>query len=623
MTQKIRLFRTFLSHSFFFFFTIGLTLYSSVALGATIYVPDDYETIQAGMDAAVPGDTVMVRDGTYLLSNALDFKGKAITVTSEHGPASCFLDGQSTTRVVYFHTSEGSNSVLSGFTIQNGQATSGGAGIHCDASSPSIINCAIIRNNVYTTKWWGSAFGAGIYCKASSAKIINCTISSNSVIPNGCNYSYGGGIYINGGSPIIIGCNISGNTAISASDCAGNSYGGGVYSESSSPSFANCTINNNSVSSGYDSYGGGVYFTGSTPSFVNCIINGNTADLGAGIYFFNSGNFASFTNCTIVRNTAQKDGGGMYCDNTSPQIINSILWQDSPTEIFTSSENSNPTITYSDVLGGYSGTGNIDTDPLFVGIATQDFHLKPASSCINTGNNAAPELPSKDYDGNPRIIDGTVDMGAYEAAKIKINAFVADPIAGAPPLKVTFACDATAGNGSIVQYEWDFGDGSDRTTTEHTTTYTYAAVGTYEASVTVTDSSGQKITSRKGQIQVSNGPDITGKIQEYNFHNSGNDVHMQFLVSNVGNKPSGQFIVRFFFSNDGAKPITPAFKQIILKYGLSEGASQLISIDETFTESIYGKHILIYTDATRKVAEANELNNNTDIVIQEIKKRWP
>ena len=153
-----------------------LSLWGS-AFAADIYIPDDYPTIQEGIDAATTGSKVIVRDGTYLLTAALDFKGKAITLKSEKGNENCILDGQQQTRVVYFHSGETSKSVLSGFKIRNGQADKGG-GILCDSSSPTISNCKIMANKAYRN--------AG-----------------------GDQYSYGGGIYCNSGSPIISNCGLA------------------------------------------------------------------------------------------------------------------------------------------------------------------------------------------------------------------------------------------------------------------------------------------------------------------------------------------------------------------------------------------------------------------------------
>ena len=151
-----------------------ICLFSMNAFGTDIYIPDAYLTIQQGIDAAIAGDTIIVRDGTYLLTAALDFKGKAITVISENGKSNCILDGQNLTRIAYFHTAETSASILSGFTIQNGLADKGGA-IYCEESSPIITQCTIRQNNASAD----IAQGGAIYLKSSSASITYCQISDN------------------------------------------------------------------------------------------------------------------------------------------------------------------------------------------------------------------------------------------------------------------------------------------------------------------------------------------------------------------------------------------------------------------------------------------------------------
>jgi hypothetical protein len=403
-----------LTISLFLLLVNPIAFISFGAPGVTIIVPDNFPTIQQAIDAAVSGDTVLVRDGVYKLTAALDFNGKAISVISQNGASNCFLDGQLQTRVLYFHSGEGSSSVLSGFTIQNGGNVNDGAGIYCVASSPTISACTISANHARAANiWYSIARGGGIYCDASSPSITKCNITGNYVdAPAYYSDVYGAGIYTKGGAPIITDCTLSGNVLIATQFA----LGGGIYSSGSSPSIINSTFSNNSVStlsSGYWAKGGGLHFANSTPSLVNCIISGNSAQGGAGIYFDQSSAFSSLTNCTIVRNTASVNGGGLYCANTSPKIINSILWEDSPQEVFNEGTSS-PTITYSDVLGGNTGTGNINASPLFIDIAAQNFHLKSASPCINVGDNAAPYLPTTDKDGQPRIWNGTVDMGAYE-----------------------------------------------------------------------------------------------------------------------------------------------------------------------------------------------------------------
>jgi len=388
------------------FFILMIPL-ATVSFGAVIIVPDDQATIQAGIDAAVNGDIVLVRDGTYLLTAAIDFKGKAITVESEKGATNCILDGQNSTRVVYFHSGEGNNSVLQGFTIRNGYSIEG-AGIYCFNSSPTISSCVITNNRA--NGWPGDINGGGIFSNASSPIISNCNITGNYAGNSGAVYGvYGAGISILGGlAPTISHCTISDNSGISMGQYA---RGGGI-----SISGTSATIDNSDISSNSAILGGGIYFTSNTfPSLVNCVINGNSATNGGGIYFNASPSFPGLTNCTIARNIATSSGGGIYFYNSSSDVINSILWENSPENVYLYGT-SDPTITYSNVGGGYTGDGNINAPPAFVNIATADFHLTGSSPCINTGSNAAPYMPIQDKDGNARIYGPSVDMGAYEYA---------------------------------------------------------------------------------------------------------------------------------------------------------------------------------------------------------------
>jgi len=148
---------------------------------------------------------------------------------------------------------------------------------------------------------------------------------------------------------------------------------------------------------------------------------GNSAMYGGGIDCSSSSPI--ITNCTIVGNLATGyGGGGIYCGNSSPTVVNTILWNNSPDEIYL--KQSSITVTYSDVQGSWSGVGNINADPMFVDadgaddvIGTEDDNLRllPGSPCVDAGDNSAiPPSVATDLDGNPRIINGTVDMGAYE-----------------------------------------------------------------------------------------------------------------------------------------------------------------------------------------------------------------
>jgi len=114
----------------------------------TIHVPGDQPTIQAAINAASNGQTVLVAPGTY--TENINFNGKAITVISSGGPSVTTIDGGQQGAVAAFTSGEGLSSVLSGFTIQNGVTTFGngykGGGVYISNAAPTIENNKIIYN---------------------------------------------------------------------------------------------------------------------------------------------------------------------------------------------------------------------------------------------------------------------------------------------------------------------------------------------------------------------------------------------------------------------------------------------------------------------------------------------
>jgi hypothetical protein len=167
-------------------------------------------------------------------------------------------------------------------------------------------------------------------------------------------------------------------------------------------------------------------FIGNTASFVgggmlnvlssdakvtNSTFWDNSAEEGGGMYTDMSG--PTVINCTFCSNFAQVHGGAMFNDDAnSLTVTNCILWNDTPDEI-KNDYGTTPTVTYSCIMGGYWGTGNIDLNPRFVDEANGDFHLTYPSGCRNAGDNSVVTEPG-DFEGDPRIAFGTVDMGVDE-----------------------------------------------------------------------------------------------------------------------------------------------------------------------------------------------------------------
>jgi hypothetical protein len=391
----------------------------ALAFSATIYVPDDYPTIQGAIDASVNGDTIIVRPGTYVEN--IDFLGKAVTLQSDAGPEVTVIDGGDPgpthiRSVVIFYNKEGPDSVLDGFTITNGYGgvvpAYAGGGICCISASPTIKNNIITGNT--------ALYGGGVCCAMDSTTITNNLITDNHA-PTG----YGGGIYCYTESNTMISDNIlSGNSAkvggavstsvwgdveILNNMITGNEadHGGGVccsdFPDTDSLVMGNIIVGNSATINGGGICGG--------ESIYNNIISGNTAgESGGGIYHGYFG--GSICNNTLSGNSAGQFGGGFFKSNfrSNTNVTNTILWNNEApagpeihgTKLY---------VEHCDVKGGWPGTNNIDSDPLFVDPDNGDFHIRYTSPCRDVGAYTHLQV---DFDGDPRAAYGTADIGADE-----------------------------------------------------------------------------------------------------------------------------------------------------------------------------------------------------------------
>ncbi|MBN1968421.1 MAG: S8 family serine peptidase [Candidatus Delongbacteria bacterium] len=294
-----------------------------------------------------------------------------------------------------------------------------------DQGKALLENC-LFEQNIPT-------FSGAVYCRISEVDIENCTFKENT--PE--NDSTGGAaIRTEDGILNVKGCNFENNSV--------GSPGGAIHTTGTPLTVENSIFKGNTSGS----WGGAIFTNGDNASITNCLFTGNNSGDDGGAICFNNNNSASVINCTISGNLAQSNGardnhgGGIYSLNNNPIIKNSIIWgNDAETDgddIYNS--NSTPLISYSNIRDcGNSGDtwnstfgsdegNNISSYPYFIDYILPencpntlgDYRLLANSECLNAGNNGFISL-EYDLDGNARIQNEAVDMGAYESSSVQIS----------------------------------------------------------------------------------------------------------------------------------------------------------------------------------------------------------
>jgi len=333
----------------------------------TINIPADQPTIQAGIDAAIDGDSVMVAPGTYLEN--INLSGKRIVLTSRYALDAdpeiihnTVINGGSprhhdTASVVLIINGEGRQTVVQGFTITGGTGTV-----------------------------WPDPHIGGFYRE-------------------------GGGILSEFSSPTIQHNIIIDNEAIEVVTGVTSAGGGGIRAGDGNP-----LIRNNVIMNNRGRYGAGVVLNFATGEIRNNVIANNTGGddyAGSGLWKYEGGD-ALVQNNTIAGNISARPGGGVYVSATTMTLRNNIIWGNvAPSD--PQIRGSGATVTYCDVEGGYAGEGNLDLDPLLAGLY---LYLSPLSPCIDAGD-WAPAYFDVEDSGNPGSARWPArgalrnDMGAY------------------------------------------------------------------------------------------------------------------------------------------------------------------------------------------------------------------
>jgi len=290
----------------------GVVCFTGPAVGTTITVDGsgsgDELTIQAGIDAAGPGDTVLVLAGTYTGPGNRDIScgGTNLVLLSQGGSAVTTVDCESAGRGFIFEGCEDTTSVVRGFTIANAAADSGAGAFCTKGSNPRFESC-VFSDNAAEMR------GGGLCCVNSSPTIRDCRFEGNTA-DLGSGSAYGGGMAcLDGSTPLVTDTRFELNVAMTG--------GGGLFSDDSSPSCVRCEfVENNLIS--YGNGGGGANLAHSDgTSFLDCTFreNGTTQTIvGAGLYVSSSS--VTVTDCAFMDNTAGSSGGAHFLYGSSGTV---------------------------------------------------------------------------------------------------------------------------------------------------------------------------------------------------------------------------------------------------------------------------------------------------------------
>jgi len=526
----------------------------------------------------------------------------------------------------------------------------GGSGVVLALSTPDVAADFVVDGVTLQSGNVTATTGGGLFVATNGGSV---TLNGNLVIDNSSGDNNGGGIHINNTDTVILSSNtISHNSARYGAgiDIGGacrsirleentftdntSTYDGGAIgihtANTETINIISNTFTNNSASSG-----GAVRINigAGTINLINNEVTDNICSSQGGGFFISISETVNFTNNTISGNSANSAAGGglslhLREDNTTANIFNNIFWANSAAEgsdIYILNDLNNNFVqspvnlfnnNFNHSEQGFSiqrgpftiDASNLDNeDPLFVDPAIDDYHLGPGSPCINAGDNEAPERPDTDKDGLPRIVDSTVDIGAYEYQFLgpPIADFTAFPLSGLTPLEVNFTDES---RGTIESWLWDFGDGS--TSTDQNPTHVYEYQDIFTVSLTVTGPAGGDTMTKPNYITVvsSDNPDLSGRCREFHSYEFGERVVVKVEVINTGIEKADSFKVAFYLSDNGVT-LGNLLDQDTVMGGLNSGKSKTVSCRYESEVPLSGKYIIVLIDSDDQILETYETNN--------------
>jgi predicted outer membrane repeat protein len=376
--------------------------------------------------------------GFFCSRNALSLTASLFTANTSALGAGMYVDGQalSAASVTMSNTEfianvangdggglyvvDSPQGTLSSVSFSANRAASGnGGGMFLANASPYALSSTEFDLNEAIS-------GGGMYVSASNPALTAVTFTDNQAQVAYADTIGGGGLYLTGGSDATLSrCTFSGNSAAT---------GGGMYISSGKPALTNVSFIGNQAGDGIAGSGGGLWNTLGSPTLIDVLFGGNTATLdGGGMSTGGAGSNLVLTNLTFSGNAAGRNGGGLHTTSPNVTIHNTVIWNNQDqTGLGTADASLSGAvdlIEYSLIegLNPLSGIGNLDgtdalNDPDFVFPVAPSaapstagiYSVKYGSPIVDVGNNAAIAVVTLDLAGNPRIYNGTVDLGAYE-----------------------------------------------------------------------------------------------------------------------------------------------------------------------------------------------------------------